>query len=360
MFIESLELHRFRNLEDFTLKPGPQVNLILGENGQGKTNLLEAVWLCTGGKSFCGAKQEELPRFGEASCALDLAVQTSLRKKTLHMGLGKKRSWKVNGVELRKKADFAGNFICVAFSPNHLSLISGAPEKRRSYADAALCQSNRHYLDQLSWYKSYLMQKNALLKKEMKPSERDFLLDSYDARIAESAAVVFEARSRYVEEIARRAVPLYEQLSGGREKFTMAYRPGARNLEAGAFLEELREARETDLRFCFSSKGPHKDDIQILLDGRSAKAFGSQGQKRSAVLALKLAEASLLEDQTGESPVILLDDVLSELDLKRQDYLLNHIDSRQIFVTACEEQKSSALTGGRIFYIDSGRITGAE
>ena len=357
MIIREFGFRSFRNLEDAVISPGPGVNLVLGENGQGKTNLLEAIWLCTGARSFRGAKQAELPTFGRQSCLLEAGVANKKREIKLTISLGAEKFTRMNGVDLPKKADFTGNLICVAFSPIHLGLVSGGPEGRRNFLDASLCQSSRKYLDQLTRYRAYLHHKNALLRQEIGEKEKNFLLDGYDEKLALYGFALKETRRQFLEQLAEESLLAYETLSGGKEKLTVKYQPGAKAESVEEFAKELKAARMTDLKNLSCSRGPHKDDVELLLDDKNARIYGSQGQRRSIVLALKLSEASLLERRTGESPVILLDDVLSELDNRRQDHLLNRITGRQIFVSACEEQKSGVLAEGKNFYVKEGRIS---
>ena len=357
MIVTSFTSASFRNLSSFSFSPHEQVNLILGENGQGKTNLLEGIWLLTGARSFRQAKQQEMVAFGSSSARLGCSVQNQKREITLEMTLGQEKKQAVNGVKIPKKADFTGNLTCVAFSPTHLSLVSDGPEKRRAFLDAALCQSGRRYLDHLSMYQGYLKQKNALLRKEMDKNMLNELLEGYDREIAKHASVLFAIRRGYIDQLSKLAFEMYESLSGKKEALSCQYLCGAKEESFEGFLEELRKGREKDIFYKTSLIGPHKDDLSLLLDDKAAKVYGSQGQRRSVVLALKLAEAALMEEKTGESPVILLDDVLSELDNKRQDHLLNHITGRQIFVTACEEQKSGVLAGGKKFFMQNGVLT---
>ena len=346
----------FRNLSDGELLPDPGVNVVFGENAQGKTNLLEAIWTFSGCRSFRGAKDQETIAFGREFAKLKAKFETESREHKASVTLADKKSVTLDGVKLKSAAGLLGKFSAVVFSPAFLSIVKSGPEERRRFLDASLCQIRPAYAAVCASYARLLRQRNTLLKDVfVEPSLFD-MLDVLDQQTAEAGEEMERQRRLYLGELLPKADDIYEGLSGGRETLSLQYI--SRREETGkTLLEALRDARKEDLQTKTTSVGPHRDDLEILLDGKSARAFGSQGQQRSAALALKFGESEILKDRLGEQPVILLDDVMSELDHLRQDFILNHIKDRQVFITCCEPQSVRRLAGGKKFEVREGRIT---
>lgn len=353
MRVEALELSGFRNLSPLTLSPAPGVNVIYGENGQGKTNLLEALWIFTGGRSFRGAKDGDLIRLHGDKASLSLCFFSEERQQELELRLGEgKRFVSLNGVKKRASSEIVGKFCAVIFSPEHLSLVKEGPSGRRQFLDSALCQSRPVYAGLLTRYNRTLFQRNALLKDIPRHPELLDTLEIWDMRLSQLGEEITRERLRYVEALEPAAASAYEGISGGREALGLSYRKGYE----GSLSEALLRSRKEDVRFGHTAAGPHRGDLSISLAGVPARSFGSQGQQRSAVLALKLAETELLRRFTGEEPVILLDDVLSELDSHRQDYLLNHLEGRQVFLTCCSPEPARRLKEGKRFFVEAGNV----
>ncbi len=351
MIVSELEAENFRNLKKLSFLPCGQVNIIYGENAQGKTNLIEAIWLFTGGKSFRGAKDSELTAFGEEKCTLGLNFYGAQREQSAEIKIEKKRMAVLNGIGLASAARLAGNFCAVVFSPVHLSLVKDGPQVRRNFLDAAICQIKPRYAGFLADYKRALLQRNALLKDLQFHSELYDLLDVWEDRLSRLGAAILAHRLNYISTLAPVCAEIYEGLSSSREQFHISYQASVENMQntaregtAQCLQEAFKHARVRDIASGVTSCGPHRDDLVIDINGISARTYGSQGQQRSCVLAMKLGEAALLEKSAGEPPVILLDDVMSELDSSRQDYVLNHIRGSQVFITCCEP--TPALRGG--------------
>lgn len=355
-------VQNFRNITSLSFTPSSALNVICGKNGQGKTNLLEGIWLLSGGKSFRGGKDAELIRRGCESARIDAEIYPAHREEADKLLLTVSRSvqnparasrmGRRNGADPQRASRLAGVFPAVVFAPVHLGLIKGGPEGRRRFIDAALCQLYPGYIEHLRRYTRLLTQKNALLKEDGRPDES--LLEVFDRQLSEAGSALIKKRLAYTKNIAPVAAACYEAISAGRETLTLLYRPSIQNGEdAEAFLFALRNARRADRYARFATAGPHRDDLSVLIDGEEAKVWASQGQQRSAVLALKIAEATEIEHIVKETPVLLLDDVLSELDATRQDFLLNRIEGKQVFVTSCETDLFTK-TGGLLFEMDSG------
>lgn len=366
MRVTRLTADGFRNLKAVDFRPADGVNVLCGENAQGKTNLLEALWLFTGGRSFRGAKDAEMVAKDGESASLSLEFFAAERDQRAELTLDPRRHATLNGVSLGSATKLAGRFCGVVFSPVHLSLIKDGPDGRRRFLDAAYCQLRPSYTGALSAYQRTLLQRNTLLRDMRRGgmNGQDALLDIFDERLALCGARLIRVRGAYLSHITPKAARIYDGLSGGREQLGLQYLPSgdmpwqspAEEVQA-ALLSALTAAREADLAAGFSTVGPHRDDFEVTVNDLSARTFGSQGQQRSAVLALKLAEAEALREVTGEPPVALLDDVMSELDEGRQDYLLNHMADGQVFITCCEPSAVLRLAGGGRFYVKGGEIT---
>ncbi len=369
MHVLRLATRNFRNLTEEEIFPCEGVNVIYGENAQGKTNLLEALWLFTGGHSFRGAKDAELPKLenGENAqfCALSLDIYSEEREQSLRLNIENgRRNSVINGVRKKTGSALIGKVCAVIFSPEHLLLIKEGPSRRRSFIDGALCQLKPSFAKLLSIYNRSLLQRNALLKDILKYPELENTLDVWDIRLAELGAEVMAERKKYLSKLTPKVRGVYEGISQNKETIDLQYSPSLKNLVENftlsevktQFLEELSRTRRSDIRSGFTSIGPHRDDMEITLNGISARIYGSQGQQRSAVLALKLSEAQLLSELTGEAPVILLDDVMSELDQSRQDYLLNHLYGRQVFLTCCSPETVDLMKTGLRFRMENGKV----
>lgn len=363
MRVERLSAEGFRNLAAEEIRPAPGVNILYGDNAQGKTNVLEALWLFTGGRSFRGAKDRELIAFGADKAACRMAFFAQERGQQAEIIVEGRRRALLNGIPQASPAKLAGVFCAVVFSPAHLSLIKDGPEERRRFLDAAYCQLRPGYIQTLAEYSRALAQRNSLLRQLRETGGDPGLLDIWDQRLASSGARIRAARAAFVVRLDRETRRIYDGLSAGREQMTLSYLAQTQETvsadareRAHALLLELAARRDADRAAGFTTAGPHRDDLEVLIDGRAARAFGSQGQQRSAVLALKLAEAAVLQEVTGEQPVALLDDVMSELDVRRQDYILNHIHDWQVFITCCDPSAVLRLTGGRVFHIQGGAV----
>ena len=359
MRLEKLILANFRNIQSASFYPGEELTVITGANGQGKTNLLEAVWLLTGGKSFRGAKDIQLIRQGEQFAILEGAAAFEGGEDHIRVVVGTPdsqrpgRTAKLNGADVGRASALAGRFGAVVFEPGHLSLVKGAPEGRRRFLDAALCQLYPGYLNTLRRYARLIAQKNSLLKYWERTPGAAGMCDAFDADLAAQGEEIRRRRTRWLEKMAPLACANYNEISRGSETLALAYQS---EWSGGQLAAALAESRLADRRAGFCTVGPHRDDLEIYLSGRPARAFASQGQQRSVVLSVKLAEAALAAEVTGEHPVMLLDDVLSELDPARQEYLLTRVKGRQTIVTACDSSLFHKAAG-QVLRMEAGRLT---
>ena len=347
MRLLSLEVTNYRNIASARLEPGRELTVICGNNGQGKTNLLEAIWLLTGGKSFRGGKDAELVRRGETFAVLEAVTQRTRQEDQepddparVRITVGTPdaprpgRYASVNGAAPKRAAGLAGSFPAVVFDPGHLSLVKGAPEGRRRFLDAALCQLYPGYLATYRRYVRVLQQKNALLRHSATGQERPYaekcaLLEVLNVELAAQGEVLQQRRRDYLALLGPLACANYQELSHGAERMSIRY---AAQFAPGG--------------------------LELLLDDQPARVFASQGQQRSVVLSLKMAEAAAAARITGEHPVLLLDDVLSELDEGRKQYLLTRMKEKQTFVTSCDDT-AFLKTDGEVYRMNGGVLSRA-
>ena len=364
MKISRLHLEQFRNIESLSVFPCETVNIIYGDNAQGKTNLLEAIWLLSAAKSFRGAKDADLIRFGESRALIESDFFCAGRQQTSKIQLeGKKTAW-LNDIRQDSITAFAGIFTTVVFSPSHLGLVKDGPAGRRKFLDTSICQITPRYIGMIGQYQRILLQRNTLLKDISYASALLDTLDIWDEKLSALGGVIIRMRMEYTRRLQKEAEDIYKGISMERESFSLDYRPFELPVQEGQtqreisslLLEKMMQNRSEDLRSGSTGIGPHRDDLEISINGRSVRSFGSQGQQRSSVLALKLAESRCIGDILGERPVILLDDVMSELDQNRREYLLNHLTGSQIFITCCDKGYFFRLEGGRVFRMEHGQL----
>lgn len=356
MLISEIEISAFRNLQKVQLSPCRSINYFCGGNGQGKTNLLEAIWIFTGARSFRGAREIDMIPFGSTGFGISMRFDAfGSNLETVIKRDKKSRVVLKNGVEMPSLMSLAGNFCAVAFSPAHMSLVSGAPSERRKLADTAIGQIKPRYLSLLAQYTRILMQRNSLLASGSRRFSQE-QMDIWDEPLAEIGHRLVKTRKSYVERLGKSAGEWYARLSQNNERLGLCYIASDGEIDGReGFLAALHRYRETDIKRGFTAVGPHRDDFLIKLDEKPAKSFGSQGQIRTAVLALKMAECTIMQETLGESPVVLLDDVLSELDKNRRDCLLEHLEGRQCFLTGCDA--ATIGDASSVYRVSSGRIS---
>lgn len=352
MIIKKLKIENFRNIENIEILPFYETNIISGENAQGKTNLIEAIWFFTGAKSFRGIKDGEAIKKDCEKAKISIEFITQGIEKTAEIEIKEKKQAKIDGKVLNAPSLLAGNFNCVVFSPTDLNFVSGSPQLRRRFLDIAIGQIYPKYIDILREYTRAVKQRNNILKDSIKDGSLIFLIEDFEKIISREGKKIIDYRLRYIELLKNYATEIYSGISDKKEMLEIEYESSVKS----NFLEELKKSRENDKFRGITSIGPHRDDIIFKINGFSSREFASQGQKRSIALSLKLAEAEIINKITGEQPVILLDDVMSELDKNRQNYILNKIKGRQVFITCCEEENFENLEKGNILRIKNGEI----
>lgn len=332
MIVRSLELSDYRNYESVKVEFDPGTNVIFGDNAQGKTNLLEAVYECAVARSHRGSKDREVIRFGREEGHIRLTAEIRERpvRIDLHLRKNKPKGAAVDGVPIRRVSELFGVLHVVFFSPEDLKIVKSSPQERRRFIDEELCQLDRIYTSDLISYNKALLQRNDLLKFPKENKEFSALLDVWDEQLVRYGCAVMRAREGFIRDLNVLAADVHRDLTGGREVLSLAYTPSVspENMEEKLFL-----GRDLDIRLGSSQLGPHRDDMECFINGIDVRKFGSQGQQRTAALALKLAEIELVRQKTGDTPVLLLDDVLSELDSDRQERLLASLSGVQTLLS---------------------------
>ena len=364
MRLERISLRDFRNYRELKLEFDPGVNLIVGDNAQGKTNLLEAVSYLGSGKSFRTQKAGELVRLGAEFAELEGSVFSQERQQTLRWVLfpaARPRQVYRNGVKKRTAGELSGVLQTVLFCPEDLMVLKTGASARRRLGDSALCQLRPNYEAALLEYNRILEQKNRILKDRYENPALMDILPEYNTRLCRVGALLISYRARFFEGLGKATKVYHESFSGGSENFTLEYKTVSTVRDPFADTEQLYSDLLAHLESHYRAElesaqcltGPHKDDFDVQLDGLSIKAFGSQGQTRTAAISLKLAQRELMAKQSGGIPVLLLDDVLSELDPGRQDFVLNQITEGQVFITCCEPGRFTKL--GKTTQIQKGQ-----
>ena len=354
MNLNNIHLRNFRSYEEISLDFDPGVNLIVGDNAQGKTNLLEAISYLGSGKAFRTQKSAELVKIGADFAEIQGEVFSQERNQTLRWILfpaARPKQLYRNGVKKKTSAEIAGVLQTVLFCPEDLMVLKTGAAARRRLGDTALCQLRPNYEAALTEYNRILEHKNRILKdRHENPSLLD-ILPEYNARLCQVGALIISYRARFYEGLGREAAQFHKNFSGGKEDFLLEYKTVSTVTDPFApvatlneqLLSHLESHYRAELESSQSLTGPHKDDFDVTLSGMSVKAFGSQGQTRTAAISLKLAQRELMKKESGELPVLLLDDVLSELDPGRQDFVLNQITDGQVFITCCEPGRFTKL-----------------
>lgn len=358
MQISEVSLQGFRNLEELSLQPAAGINVFYGKNAQGKTNFLESLYLCATGRSMRTKYDWQMVGFEAEESHIRIMIQKNSRKERIdvHLKRDTKKGIARNGVPIKKLGDLFGTLYTVVFSPEDLSLIKDGPAERRRFLDMELCQLSRIYYYDLQQYYRILKQRNNLLKEiQKKPSLQETLF-VWDTQLIDYGERVMTARRDFLQRLDIIAAEKLNALTGGLDQLKITYKP---NCELGQMSDRLERNIQRDIYLGSTNFGPHKDDILFSIHGKDVKSFGSQGQQRTTALAARLAEIDLIREETGEEPVLLLDDVLSELDETRQRYLMESINGLQAFLTCTgiEDVIKKYISKDNLFYVENGRIT---
>ena len=369
MVCKKIAVEDFRNIEKAEVAFSSGVNILIGENAQGKTNLLEAIFYASVGRSFRATHTNEMIRFGAPAADISLDYRDTKRDQNLHIKLfrDRRRLVEKNGLKMDRLSDIVGSFRAVLFCPEHLSLIKDGPAERRNYMDVAISRMYPMYMHALQTYHNILKQRNALLKQAVFDRQSfDSTVELWSERLAEEAAVIAEARLRFIRRANGYVAACFSEMTGDREQPTMVYDGSSgqdedeyldREATKKKYVELLMSSHDREIAAGATLWGIHKDDLDIRLNGKSARIYASQGQQRSLALAMKLAEGEICREELGDDPVFLFDDVLSELDASRRDFLIRRIKDKQVILTTCESETLFSLDDARIIRVENGIYT---
>ena len=362
MYFKGIKLQNFRNYELEQVDFHPRVNIITGNNAQGKTNLLEALYMMSLAKSFRTSKDSEMIGFGKAFGRIKAESYKDERSVEVEIILEEgQKTVKIDGLKTNKISDILENNYIVIFSPEDLGIIKGEPEKRRKFINRELCQIKPVYYSNLSRYKKILQQRNYLLKQDCIDPD---VLSVWNQEFADTGSRIIRERTGFIAKLDRISKDIHHRITDGKENLSILYESNVPLKETLAeqteeFLRKLQKNAQQDLFRKTSTVGPHKDDLNIAIDGIDIRSFGSQGQQRTAALSLKLAEIEIIKEETGEIPILLLDDVLSELDFSRQRFLISALREAQLFITTTEisDYVKNTLSDNYIFTVKGGKIS---
>ena len=357
MIVKRVELSNFRNYKLLKLDLDKKTNILYGKKSQGKTNILESVYVCSTTKSHRSNRDAELIRLDSDEAHIKLFIEKNNREQRIdiHLRRNKTKGIAINGIPIKKASELFGVFNVVIFSPEDLDIIKKGPTERRKFIDMELCQLDKIYVYNLTNYNKIVIQRNKLLKDINFRPELKQTLEVWDHQLAEYGSKIIERRQKFIKEINNIMKPIHRELTGGVEDINIVYN---KNCEAEDLLKTLEENRERDIKYKSTSAGPHKDDILFFHEDKNIRIYGSQGQQRTVALSLKLAEIELVKKLINDLPVLLLDDVLSELDSDRQNHLLKSLDNIQTVITCTglDEFIENRFKINKVFQVTEGNV----
>ena len=354
MWIKEIELKNFRNYKEEKISLKNNVNILYGENAQGKTNIIESIFLCSMGKSFRTNKDKEMIKISERNCSVEVEYEKSDREGKIKIEIGNKKNIFINGIKIKKLSELLGKINVVIFTPDDIEIIKGGPEKRRKFLDIMISQLRPNYMYILSLYQKTLEQRNNYLKQIKEEKKDENLLEIWDNKLCEYAIKIYEYREEFINKLIPKIEKIHNEITNNKEKIKIEYMTECKNKET--YLNLLKQRRKLDIIKGFTTKGIHRDDFMIYINGKQINVYGSQGQQRTAVLSLKLTELKIIKEEIGETPILLLDDFMSELDENRRNNLTNAIEDNQVFITCTDkilvEEKNNA-----VYYIEKAKLS---
>ena len=364
MYITNAYIDGFRNLKEISIKPHNNINIIVGNNAQGKTNFIEALWVLSGCKSFRGAHERDFINFNGKNAIIQAEFENSVRKQkicfTYYKAKELKKKIKLNDIELKSTINLYENYQCIAFTPNSLDIVKGSPCVRRNFIDMCISQIKPKYIRYINKANNILLQRNAVIRNIIEGKARIDDLESWNYSLAQISTYISVMRALYIKTLDEYVNEILNYITDSNEKIKVSYISSVYNPDEEKILDEylsiLNKSYKIDLKYGYSTIGIHHDDISIILDGKKSRDFASQGQARSIVIALKLAQARILSRQNESPPIMFFDDIFSELDLIRQGKIMNFSQNMQIFLTCCDKNVCK-IENAKLFEMDTGKIT---
>ena len=335
MWIKKIKINNFRNYKKQEINLNKNINIFFGENAQGKTNIIESIYLCSMGKSFRAKKDKEMINLNSENAIIEIEYQKNDREGKIKIELNNKKNIYLNGIKIKKLSELLGNLNIVIFTPDDINILKGGPENRRKFLDIMISQLRPNYMHVLNLYMKTIDQRNKYLKQIKEENKDEKLLEIWDEKLAEYAIKICEYREEFINKIIKKIEKIHEKITDNKEKIEIKYITECRNKEN--YLKLLKERKKLDIIKGFTTKGVHRDDFVIYINKKEINIYGSQGQNRTAMLSLKLAELQVINDEIGEYPILLLDDFMSELDKNRRKNFLENIENTQVIITGTEK-----------------------
>ncbi len=354
MYIKKISLHNFRNYNEQEIELNKNINIFYGDNAQGKTNIIESIYLCSIGKSFRTNKENELIKFNENMAEIYIEYEKIDREGKIKFEISDKKNIYINSIKIKKLSELLGNINIVIFHPDDINILKEGPNRRRRFLDIMISQLRPNYVYNLNMYLKTLEQRNNYLKQiklENKPEE---MLEIWDEKLAEYGEKIYNYRNEFIEKIKNKINDIHDGITEGKEKLKLEYISNCK--DKNEYLKTLRNNRKLDIIKGFTTKGVHRDDFMIYINNEQINIYGSQGQNRTVILSLKMSELQVIYDEIGEYPILLLDDFMSELDEKRRKNFLKNIKNTQIIIT-CTDKIELEEINKSIYEVKSGKIT---
>ncbi len=353
MWIENLKINNFRNYEDQKIKLNKNINIFYGENAQGKTNIIESVFLSSIGKSFRVSKDSELIKFGKNFAKIEVDFHKSDRDGNIEIVISNKKNININKIKIKKLSDLLGNINTVIFTPDDINILKGGPQNRRKFLDIMISQLRPNYMHAVGLYKKALDERNNYLKKIKLENANENLLELWDEQLINYGNIISNYRNEFIEKLKEKINIIHKNITGNKENIKIEYISDC--LDKNKFKEFLKERKKLDIIKGYTTRGIHRDDFQIFINDILVNVYGSQGQHRTAILSLKIAELQVIADEIGENPILLLDDFMSELDEKRRNNFMENIKDTQVIITCTDKLLLNGLDA-KIFRVNNGEI----
>ena len=353
MYVKKITLKNFRNYNEQEINLNKNINIIYGDNGEGKTNIIEAIFLCSIGKSFRTNKDKELIKFEKENASIYLEYEKSDRDGKIKIDINDKKDIFINGIKIKKLSELLGKINVVIFTPDDIQILKEGPQKRRRFLDIMISQLRPSYLYNLNMYNKTLEQRNNYLKQIKIENKNEEMLEIWDEKLAEYGEKIFLYRNEFIEKIKNKITNIHENITNKKENIKIEYISDCQNKQE--YLNLLKARRKLDIIKGYTTKGIHRDDFMVYINNELVNVYGSQGQNRTAILSLKICELQVIYDEIGEEPVLLLDDFMSELDEKRRKSFLENIKTNQVIIT-CTDKFEIANLDCNLYNVKKGEI----
>ncbi len=335
MWIKKIKLYNFRNYKEQDIKLKEDINIFYGENAQGKTNIIESIFLGSMGKSFRAKKDKEMILLNEDNAKIEIEFEKKDRNGKIKIELSNKKNIYINGIKIKKLSELLGNINIVIFTPDDINILKGSPQNRRRFLDIMISQLKPNYMYNLNLYLKTLEQRNNYLRQIKEENRQENLLEIWDEKLVEYASVIYNYRVEFINKIKNKIKKIHNEITDNKEEIEIEYISECNNKEN--YLNLLKKRRKLDIIKGYTTKGIHRDDFEIYINKKRLDIYGSQGQNRTVILSLKLSELKIIEEEIGENPVLLLDDFMSELDEKRRKHFLEKIENTQVIITCTDK-----------------------